>query len=75
MLLEHDTVVLARDLAKYGLKRGDVGTVVLVHPAGGYEVEFATLEGQTVAVTSLSPHEVRPIARGEIAHAREIETA
>ena len=75
MLLEHDSAVLARDLPEYGLKAGDVGTVVLVHPAGGYEVEFITLDGQTVAVTSLSLDEVRPIGRHEIANAREIENA
>jgi hypothetical protein len=57
------------------LKRGDVGTIVLVHPTGGYEVEFITLDGQTVAVTSVAADEVRPIAQGEIAHARELETA
>jgi hypothetical protein len=75
MFSEHDSVVLARDLLQYGLKRGDVGTIVLVHPTGGYEVEFITLDGQTVAVTSVSADEVRPIAHGEIAHARELETA
>ena len=69
---EHQNVVLARDLPEYGLKSGDVGTIVLVHPTGGYEVEFMTLDGETVAVTSLRKEEVRPIARREIAHAREI---
>jgi hypothetical protein len=73
MLREHDSVVLARDLPEHGLKSGDVGTIVLVHPGGGYEVEFMTLDGETVAVTSLSPDEVRPIARRAIAHARGIE--
>jgi hypothetical protein len=73
ILSEHDSVVLARDLPEYGLKSGDVGTMVLVHPAGGYEVEFMTLDGETIAVTSLSIAEVRPIARGEIAHARGVE--
>jgi len=75
MLREHDNIVLARDLPKYGLKSGDVGTIVLVHPVGGYEVEFMTLDGETVAVTSLSRDEVRPIARREIAHARGIEAS
>lgn len=73
MVREHDSVVLARDLPEYGLKRGDLGTIVIVHPAGGYEVEFMTLDGETIAVTSLSADEVRPIARHEIAHARGIE--
>lgn len=74
MLREHHNVVLTRDLPEHGLKSGDVGTIVLVHPAGGYEVEFMTLDGETIAVTSLATEEVRPIARREIAHVREIAT-
>jgi len=73
MLREHDSDVLVLDLPEYSLKRGDVGTVVIVHPAGAYEVEFMTLDGETVAVSSLSADEVRPIARREIAHARSME--
>ena len=73
MLREHDAAVLLCDLPKLGLKRGDLGTVVLVHSEGGYEVEFMTLAGETVAVTSLSSSDVRPIAGREIANARSIE--
>jgi len=72
MLKEHDSAVLARDLPKYGLKKGDVGTIVLVHSAKGYEVEFMTLRGETIAVTSLSEEEVRPISSRDVPHAREI---
>jgi len=73
MIRELDSVVLTVDLLEYGLKRGDVGTVVLVHGAEGYEVEFMTLDGQTVAVVSLATEQVRPVgARREIAHARAI---
>jgi hypothetical protein len=74
MLREASSLILVRDPPEYGLKRGDVGTiVVMVHRAGGYEAEFMTLAGGTVAVTSLSASEVRPIARREIAHTRSIE--
>ena len=72
MLRETDIVVLTVDLTVYGLKSGDVGTVVLVHGGGGYEVEFVTLDGETVAVASLMANQVRPIAHHEIAHARSI---
>jgi hypothetical protein len=75
MLREHDSVVLQRDLPEHGLKSGDVGTVVMLHASDGYEVEFIALDGETLAVTSLAVNEVRPIARGEIAHARTIEAA
>jgi len=74
MIRELDSVVLTCDLPRYGLKRGDVGTVVLEHPGGGYEVEFITLDGETVAVVSLRGDQLRPIGRREIAHARSVQT-
>ena len=40
---------------------------------GGYEVEFMTLDGETVVVTSLEAVEVRPIAHPEVAHVRSIQ--
>lgn len=61
MIDELETVVLNRDLPEHSLKRGDLGTVVLVHRGGaGYEVEFVTLDGETLAVVSLSRDQVRP---------------
>jgi hypothetical protein len=75
MAKELESVVLATDLPDYGLKKGDIGTIVLVHADGrGYEVEFMTLDGETVAVISLLPSQVRPIGRREIAHARPVTT-
>ena len=50
---ELERVVLTIDLAEHGLKTDDIGTVVLVHGENqGYEVEFVTLTGETVAVVS-----------------------
>jgi hypothetical protein len=76
MIQELDSVVLTTDLPEYDLERGDIGAVVLVHGDGtGYEVEFVTLEGETVAVVSLFPSQIRPIGRREIARARLIQSA
>jgi hypothetical protein len=76
MIKEHDCVVLTKDLAAEGLKAGDVGTVVHIHKGGaGYEVEFMTLAGETVSVVTLLPPQLRPIARREIAHVRELRAA
>jgi hypothetical protein len=76
MIQELDRVVLATDLQQYGLQRGDIGTVILVHQQGaGYEVEFMTLDGQTVAVATLSASQVRPVQPGEIAHVRAVAVA
>lgn len=76
MIKEHDCVVLTEDLPAEGLKAGDIGTVVHIHQdAAAYEVEFITLAGETVAVTTLLQNQVRPIARRDIAHARQLQTA
>ncbi len=72
MIRELDSVILTVDLPEHGLQKGDVGTVVLVHRSGGYEVEFITLSGETLAVVSLSSEQVRPIGRREIAQARAV---
>jgi hypothetical protein len=74
MINELETVVLTTDLPDHGLKAGDLGKVVLVHTHGGYEVEFMTLDGETVAVVSLSPEQVRAVGHREIAHARSVAT-
>ena len=74
MIHELDSVVLVNDLPEHGLEKGDIGTVVLVHGNGeGYEVEFMTLHGETVAVISLFASQIRPIGKKEIAHARQVE--
>ena len=71
MMEELERIVLTRDLSEHGLKRGDIGTVVLVHQGGqGYEVEFVTLGGETVGVVSLFPEQIRPVGQQEIAQAR-----
>lgn len=73
MIQELDVVVLRRDVPDVGLEAGDVGTVVLIHAGdAGYEVEFATLAGETVAVITVPADAIRPIGPREIAHARAV---
>ncbi len=72
MIRELDTVVLTVDLPEHRLRKGDIGTVVLVHGERGYELEFVALDGETLAVASLDRSQVRPIGKGEIAHARQV---
>ena len=70
---EHDLVVLTADIPEESLKQGDVGTVVLVHrESAGYEVEFATLAGKTLAVVTVAENAVRPVGDQEIAHVRRV---
>lgn len=74
MIQELESVVLTTDLPKYGLKQGDLGTVVMTHDDGqGYEVEFMTLDGETIGVVSLFADGVSAIVRHQIASARSIE--
>ena len=75
MMRELDVVALVADLPEHGLKPGDVGTVVLTHGDSGYEVEFMTLAGETLTVTTLLSSQLRPIARRDIAHVRELTPA
>ena len=76
MIREHDRVVLTTPVAAEGLEAGDVGAVVHVYRDGqAYEVEFVTLEGRTAAVVTLEAHQVRPVHKREITHAREMSVA
>jgi len=70
----HDTVVLTVDIPADRLRAGDVGTVVMVHrDHAAYEVEFMTLNGDTVAVVTLLPNQIRSLGKSEIAQARALE--
>jgi hypothetical protein len=69
-------VVLTKNLPEESLEAGDVGTVVHIHKGGtGYEVEFATPTGETVAIVTLLADQVRSLNRRDLAHARELQAA
>lgn len=75
-LAEHDVVVLTRDLPEHGLCAGDVGAVVHVYQDGkAFEVEFITGSGQTLAVETLEPNEIRSLGESEILHIRSVTAA
>ena len=68
-----DVVALTSDLPVHGLKKGDLGTVVHVYPdKAGYEIEFVTLGGETIAIVSLPHDAVRKTHAREIAHVRDV---
>lgn len=76
MINEHDRVVLTTPVPAEALEAGDVGTVVHLYRDGlAYEVEFATLDGQTAAVVTLEASQVRPVGHREITHARPMAAA
>jgi hypothetical protein len=74
MIQEWDVVALTVDVPEHGLIGGDVGTVVLAHGSEEYEVEFMTLQGETIAVVSLVSDQVRLIGQRDIAHARPMSS-
>ena len=76
MIQEHDIVILIQDMPQEGLAAGDAGTVVHVHPNGaGYEVEFMTLGGATIAVVTVMSDQLRSVTRRDVVHVRELAVA
>lgn len=73
---ELDLVVLERDIDEYGLKRGDVGTIVHCYSdSRTFEVEFMTVDGRTIVVLTLTDADIRPLRSCEIFHVRELKVA
>ncbi|MCX7429068.1 MAG: DUF4926 domain-containing protein [Planctomycetia bacterium] len=73
MIQQHDCIVLTEDIADDRLQAGDVGTVVHIHrDAAGYEVEFTTLTGRTIAVATVLPSQLRPVSPRDLTHVREL---
>jgi len=69
---ELDTVVLTRDLPEHGLKSGDLGAVVFVSPES-LEVEFILANGETQALVTLTPDQVRPMGDRDLRAVRRAE--
>lgn len=63
---ELDVVALTRDISETYLKKGDLGTVVLVYgDYEGYMVEFVVQTGFTAALIDLAPADVRHLSKAE----------
>jgi hypothetical protein len=73
-------VILLQDIAEENLIAGDMGTVVEFHPATedyleGYEVEFFTGNGETIAVVSVPATALRAATRQDVLHVRQLNAA
>lgn len=76
MFDELDTVVLTRAIKECGLKKDDLGIIVhLYDDKKAMEVEFVAASGKTIAVLTLAPKDIRPMAKNEILHVRGFATA
>ena len=72
MIEEHSSVVSTEPLPAAGLEAGDVGVVVHVHRNGeAFEVEFMTLDGNTLTVETLTAKQIRAARNRDIPHVRE----
>ncbi|MBI2028009.1 MAG: DUF4926 domain-containing protein [Candidatus Levybacteria bacterium] len=75
MFDELDMVVLTHAIKEYGLKKGDLGTIVhLYGDEKAMEVEFVAASGKTIAVLTLIHKDIRPMAKNEILHVRGFAT-
>lgn len=76
MIKELDTAVLIHDIEEYGLKEGDIGTVVHCYSDGNaYEVEFVSADGRTIAVITMTHADIRLMDSKEILHVRPLQIA
>ncbi|MFQ5874050.1 MAG: DUF4926 domain-containing protein [Dehalococcoidia bacterium] len=69
---ELECVVLTHDVPEYGLRAGDLGTVVQVYPEGGVEVEFVKGSGHTQALLTLTERDVRKIESQDLLSTRRL---
>jgi len=62
MIKEFERIVLTEDLKGAPFVKGDVGTVVMIHPdTQGFEVEFFALDGSTLGVETVSAAHVKSV--------------
>jgi hypothetical protein len=76
MIEEFEQVALTEDLPEFGLKAGDVGTVVDITPNGKqFTLEFFNFSGETVTVIPVKPVQIRRLEHNEVMHARPVKSA
>ena len=69
---ELDTVVLVRDLPKYGLRQGDLGAGVQIYEPDAIEVEFVTAAGKTEALVTLDIQYFRQVVDTDLIAVRSL---
>lgn len=61
MIKELDVVTLTRDIQEHGLTKGSKGAVVHCYADGqGFEVEFVSETGETIALLTLERADIQP---------------
>jgi hypothetical protein len=69
-------VALAKDIPESNLRRGDLATIVEIHPANGgevgYSIEIFNAVGDTIAVTTVPESVLDELTANEILHVRSL---
>ena len=68
-----DTVVLTRDVPDAGLRRGDLGAIVVVYGPNAFEVEFVAASGRTQALVTLTADDIRHVGDQDLVSVRPLE--
>jgi Domain of unknown function (DUF4926) len=73
---EFQQVALAKDIPEQKLRRGDLATIIDVHPKSGeevgYSIEIFNALGETIAVTTVPESLLEELTANEILHARSL---
>lgn len=73
---EFQQVALAKDMPDDKLQRGDLATIVDIHPANGgevgYSIEVFNALGETIAVTTVPESVLEELTANEILHVRSL---
>jgi hypothetical protein len=73
-------VALTEDLPQYGVRRGDVATIVESHVGRpgqepGYSLEVFNAVGETIAVITVRESQIERLTANELLHIRPLEKA
>lgn len=73
---EHQQIVLTAPVKgddQEELKPGDVGAIIHIHPnEEAFEVEFLSLDVETIAIATVLPSQARPVTGSDLTHARTV---
>lgn len=73
MIAELDRAILLIDMPEHGLETGDIGTVVHIYSEQqACELEFFTVDDQTVNIVTVEAKYLRPVSDRDMLHARRM---
>jgi hypothetical protein len=73
---EFQQVALAKDIPESNLRRGDLATIVDIHPANGgevgYSIEVFNALGETIVVTTVPESVLDELTANDVLHVRSL---